>query len=93
LATASELSATLAAVVREQARVVVDLSQTEFLDSSVLHAIVQAASAADEQQGRLVLELGTTSTVERVLELSGLLEMIPRAHDRQQAIQLARCRS
>ena len=93
LATASELSATLTALVREQAQLVIDLSQTQFLDSSVLHAIVRAASAADEQQGRLVLQLGTTSTVERVLKLSGLLEMLPRGHDRRQAIQLAQSRS
>ncbi len=92
LASASELSATLTAIVREQTQVVIDLSETQFLDSSVLHAIVRAATAADEQHGRLVLQLGTTSIVARVLELSGLLEMIPRAHDRQQAIQIVTLR-
>jgi anti-anti-sigma factor len=92
LATVSELSATLTATVREHAQVVIDLSQTQFLDSSVLHAIVRAATAADEQHGRLVLQLGTTSIVERVLEVSGLLEMIPRAHGRQQAIQMVTLR-
>lgn len=93
LASAAELSATLSALLGERAGLVVDLSKTQFLDSSVLHAIVRAASAAEERQGRLVLQVATADTVERVLELSGLLEMIPRARERQEAIRLAQNRS
>ena len=74
--TASQLERVLDDVIRQGARLVtLDLEQVDFLDSSGLRVIVAASSKLTEQEGELLLE-GASSAVQRVLEVTGLIERL-----------------
>ena len=66
---------------------ILDLSEATFIDSSVIHVIVRAAEAADGSQRAVVLQLGTAAIVERALEIANIEQVLPRAHDRQEAVR------
>ncbi len=53
--------------------VILDASQIEFLDSSGLRVIVNTSNRLSEEGGRLLIE-GMSGVVQRVLEISGLIE-------------------
>jgi len=76
LATRAVLSELLASLIGENDLdlIVVDLSDAEFIDSSVLHNLVVADRLTRERGLRLRVRLGTAESVNRVLEISGLLE-------------------
>ena len=67
---------------------ILDLSEATFIDSSVIHVIVRAAEAADGSERVVVLQLGTTAIVERALEIANIEQVLPRAHDRQEAVRI-----
>jgi anti-sigma B factor antagonist len=90
LATRDELRAALDRLVRSGEQLIVDLTQAEFIDSSVLNSLVQAQAQARERGLQLVLELATAPEVKRILEVTGLLERFPSASSREEAIRLAR---
>lgn len=69
---------------------ILDLSEASFIDSSVIHLVARAAQTAQTTEQTVVLQLGTAAIVERVLELSGIEEVLPRAHDRQEALLVIR---
>ena len=74
--TASQLERALDDVIAADARLVtIDLEQVDFLDSSGLRVILGASNTLSEQDGRLVLE-GASAAVERVLELTGVIERL-----------------
>jgi anti-sigma B factor antagonist len=52
---------------------VVDLSRTEFMDSTVLKELVRAKHALEQHQGRLVLSGVVEPVVRRSLEVSGMI--------------------
>jgi anti-anti-sigma factor len=54
--------------------VVVDLSRTEFMDSTVLKEFVRAKHALEEHDGRLVLSGVLEPVVKRTLEVSGMID-------------------
>jgi len=58
-------------------QVVVDLSQTAFIDSTGLNALVTALRAADSNGGELKLSPTLPAQVERVLEITGLNKVLP----------------
>jgi anti-anti-sigma factor len=89
LSSRPELEGTLQALVRSGSRVVVDISQAEFIDSSILTALFASHRLAAEQGSCLVLQLGTAPIVKRVLEISGVLEVLPCAPTREHAVELA----
>ena len=73
-ATAPRLGAALDALIDQDAKLVVlDTSNVEFLDSSGLRVIVNAGSRLQNAGGRLLIE-GMSGAVQRVLEVSGLIE-------------------
>jgi anti-sigma B factor antagonist len=73
-ATAHKLADTLDALVDDGAKLVVlDASDVEFLDSSGLRVIVNTGVKLSNAGGRLLIE-GMSGAVQRVLEVSGLLE-------------------
>lgn len=74
-------------LIEENDLVVVDLSEAEFIDSSVLHSLVTANQLAQARGSRFRLQLGTAAIVEKALELSGLLDHIECAPDREQAVR------
>jgi anti-sigma B factor antagonist len=72
--TAHKLADTLDALVDDGAKLVVlDASDVEFLDSSGLRVIVNTGVKLSNAGGRLLIE-GMSGAVQRVLEVSGLLE-------------------
>src|SRR6187200_2060071 len=66
----------------EDKHLILDLSGASFIDSSTIHALVQAQNAAAKQGQVIVLQLGTAATVERALQLSGIDQLVPRAGTR-----------
>jgi anti-anti-sigma factor len=71
----------------EDKHLILDLSGASFIDSSTIHALVQAQNAAAKQGLVIVLQLGTAATVERALQLSGIDQLVPRAGTRGEAVQ------
>jgi stage II sporulation protein AA (anti-sigma F factor antagonist) len=74
--TAEKLEAMLDEVIEKGARLVtLDLEEVDFLDSSGLRVILGASNKLADQDGQLLLE-GASSAVERVLELTGVIERL-----------------
>jgi anti-anti-sigma factor len=77
LGNVSELRATTADVLDECELLIVDLSQTDFIDSSVVHALLDARQQALCQEKRLILQIGAASIIRRALGISGVMDVIP----------------
>ena len=67
---------------------ILDLSQATFIDSSVVHVLVNASKAVIGSNRAVVLQLGTAAIVERVLEIAEIERVLPRAHERQEAVRI-----
>jgi anti-anti-sigma factor len=52
---------------------IVDLSQAQFIDSSIINLLVQVKREADAKDCRFNLVMGTAPGVKRVLEICGVL--------------------
>jgi anti-sigma B factor antagonist len=70
-----ELTSVLLAAVGSALTVFVDLTEVRFLDSSGLHALIAGHHAAVERGGRLCV-VNATGVVARVLELTGVGELL-----------------
>jgi anti-sigma B factor antagonist len=68
--------------------VIFDLSEATFIDSSVVNALMRAVRVAGDRRQAVVLQLGTAAIVERVLGLVSVEHVLPRAHDRQEAVRI-----
>lgn len=89
LATKDHVWAVLADEIERNRAVVVDVSQAEFVDSSVMDNLACAHRDAAARGSRLVLQVGGAPIVRRALELSGLMHALDVAHDRAGAINAA----
>jgi anti-anti-sigma factor len=89
LSTKAELAEQLERLVRGDERVIVDLSEVEYIDSTVIDRLVQADALAREHGLRLTLQVGTANLA-RVLELIRMRDYLPCASSREEAIALAR---
>ena len=69
---------------------ILDLSEATFIDSSVIHVVVRASEVAGARKQAVVLQLGTAAIVERFLEIAEIEQVLPRAHDRQEAVRIVR---
>lgn len=87
--TADELAKELRTLLRCGEAVIVDLSEVEFLDSSVLHTLISTDRMARERGNTLTLLLHTSPIVRRLLELRGLEEFLTCVGSREHAIQAA----
>jgi anti-anti-sigma factor len=67
-------------------QVIVDLSDATFIDASVIHALVRVGAEARKDGRVVVLQLGTAAIVERVIEISNIERVLPRARTRPEAI-------
>ena len=84
----SALDAQIDVALQEGNDLILDMSDATFVDSSVIHAVVRAAQSARRREQAIVLQLGTAATVERVLEVVQIEQVLPRAHDRQEALRM-----
>lgn len=70
-------------------RVVVDLSEVEFLASIGIRAIITNAKALQQRGGRMVLYVGSNKAVSKTLEATGVDSLIPLFADMVEAQQAA----
>ena len=82
----------LEALVGEGLAVVVDLTQAEFLDSTIVAALLRAHREAEARGQRfaVVLDDSTGWSVRRLFELTGLQEVFAVAPDRAGAVAAVR---
>lgn len=57
-------------------RLIVDLSNAEFIDSTIIGVLVQATNRADGRDRRFTVVLGTAPVVERILEITGVMTVL-----------------
>ena len=65
---------------------VLDLSDTTFIDASVIGALVAIQAAATDRGRSAVLQLGTAPIVERVVAITDIEDVLPRTETRVDAI-------
>jgi len=65
---------------------VIDLSDTVFLDSSILGVIVEAHGRSVEEGGRFALVVPDGSFAARLVELAGLSDRLPVYRSRAEAV-------
>ena len=73
LASVPLLADKLANAMAQFTKLIVDLSEAQFIDSSTIKTIVTAKRAADTADRHFNLVLGTAAVVEMALKLSGVL--------------------
>jgi anti-sigma B factor antagonist len=54
-------------------QLIVDLSQAEFIDSTIIGVLIHAMKKAEGSDRKFTVVLGTAPVVERVLEITGVL--------------------
>lgn len=86
-ANASTLSDRLARALDNGTGLIVDLGEATFIDSTVIHVLVRTAKTAAEQAKSVVLQLGTSAVVERIIQIVGIERVMPRALNRQDAVR------
>jgi anti-sigma B factor antagonist len=89
MANAPELEAALEKVRAEQRGIVLDLSETTFIDSTIIHVVVRTQRALAGQGSQLALRVQTASIVRRALDVSELAKVVLITADREQAIAIA----
>jgi anti-anti-sigma factor len=93
VATAWEVRNAIAFALDQGTHVVVDLSETEFVDSSIVHALVDSVRLASVQGLSISLQLPACASVKRVLEMIleiGGLQALPVYGTRIEAIDAVR---
>lgn len=93
VANVSALREQVAGVLASGNDVILDLSQATFIDSSVIHVLFGAARAVEGRDQTVILQLGTTPIVERALEIVDIASVLPRAHDREEAVRMIQSRT
>jgi anti-anti-sigma factor len=74
-----ELSVLLSDEINGNGLVVVDVSDADFIDSSVLHNLVRADRLARDHGSRMVLQVGTARAVRSAMNVSGAFSSLERA--------------
>lgn len=74
-----DLSVLLSDEVSGNGLVVVDVSNADFIDSSVLHNLVRADRLARDHGSRVVLQVGTARAVRSAMNVSGAFSSLERA--------------
>jgi anti-sigma B factor antagonist len=85
LATAPDLQEAIDVTLASCSHLVVDLTSTEFIDSSIIRLLVSAKRQADAAGRAFNVVLGTAAIVERALEISGALPFLNRVKGLDQA--------
>lgn len=85
----AQLARLLADEVGANDLVVVDVTDADFVDSSVLHNLFRADNLASARGSRFVLQMGTAHIVRSAIKNSGLLDVVECADSRDEALSLA----
>lgn len=88
LSSAYKLEDTLGEALTTCSHLIVDLNSVDFIDSSTIKVLVNAKKAASERDCPFNLVLGTTPIVERVLEITSVLEHLDHVHSTEEALQV-----
>ena len=88
MASAPQLALALKQSLGEGRGIVVDLTETTFIDSSVIHVLFDTDSALAGQGKQLVLQINTASVVMRALQITGLTSL-PHTSEREVALAVA----
>ena len=86
LESADRLNGVLTQTLGVCTHLVVDLTTTEFIDSTTIHALISTKKRADATDRRFTLLLGTKPIVERALEITGMLTTLNRVHTLEKAL-------
>ena len=81
-----DLGERLSALTAENELVVADFSEAKFVDSSVIHLLLETKRGADAKQHRFRIQMGTECIVYRVFELAGVLSLLECAPSREEAL-------
>jgi anti-sigma B factor antagonist len=82
----TELADTLARALESSMHLIVDVSGAAFVDSTVIHIIVDAKSQADTSGRRFNLLVGTAPIVDKALEVTGVLPALNTVHSLDEAL-------
>ena len=88
-ATSDETARLLARLVGENELVVVDLSETQFIDSSFLKTLKNAQQSAKELGHTVLMQVDTEPIVRRVLELTNFFDHFDYVSTREEALAWA----
>ena len=85
---AEEIQTTLDESIADGLAVIVDLTQSDFIDSAVVTALLRARGDAQSRGQRLALVIDDSTgwSVRQLLELTGLVSVFPIAGSREDAI-------
>jgi anti-anti-sigma factor len=86
LVTRDDVAALLESLIQQNDLVVADFSDAAFVDSTILHALVNADAEARMRGRTFRLQLGTAAIVHRAFELSGLTKRIDCFPAREEAL-------
>lgn len=86
LATRDETAGLLARLIVDHELVVIDLTETAFIDSTFLLNLRQAQQAAEERGRTVLLQVGTEPIVKRLLEMTNFLAHFDHVESREQAL-------
>jgi anti-sigma B factor antagonist len=86
LASADKLAAALAQAQASEDDIIVDLSETTFADSTVIHLLCRTQRALSERGSELVVQVPAASPILRTLEITGATSNVTVVHDREQAL-------
>lgn len=87
LASRASINDLFSKLIRQNDLLVVDVSEAEFVDSSFLHALVNAHKHAKNLKKRMRVQLGTAPIVHKAFEISGLTEYLECFSDREEALK------
>ena len=90
LANASQIIEEAERLLSDDKQLILDLSEATFIDSSVIQALSRVGAEARKNGGVVVLQLGTAAIVERVIEISNIERILPRASTRPEALDTIR---
>ena len=86
LTNAVELRSVLEALVADHPMVLVDVTEAQFIDSTVINTLINADGRARAVDHRFVLVAGTAPIVATVLRISGLLDYLECAESIEEAL-------
>ena len=86
VSTSAHIGNLLGSLVDENALVILDFSEAEFVDSSIIVTLLQAHGAALEQGTTFRLQLGTEAIVERAFEITAVLKLLECVATREEAL-------